>query len=68
MLELTGRGEVSPWFAFLNEMRRELPVLHNGFYESADGEITTEPTAEEAALVSRMRCWAYYKLRYGVVK
>ncbi len=67
VLELTGRGEVSPWFAFLNEMRRELPVLHNGYYESADGEITTEPTAEEAALVSRMRCWAYYKLRYGVV-
>ena len=56
VLELTGRGEVSPWFAFLNEMRRELPVLHNGYYESADGEITTEPTAEEAALVSRMRC------------
>lgn len=68
VLELTGRGEVSPWFAFLNEMRRELPVLHNGYYESADGEITTEPTVEEAALVSRMRCWAYYKLRYGVVK
>lgn len=68
VLELTGRGEVSPWFAFLNEMRRELPVLHNGYYEGADGEITTEPTAEEAALVSRMRCWAYYKLRYGVVK
>ena len=68
VLELTGRGEVSPWFAFLNEMRRELPVLHNGYYESADGEITTEPTAEEAALVSRMRCWAYYKLRYVVVK
>lgn len=68
VLELTGRGEVSPWFAFLNEMRRELPVLHNGYYESADGEITTEPTAEETALVSRMRCWAYYKLRYGVVK
>lgn len=68
VLELTGRGEVSPWFAFLNEMRRELPVLHNGYYESADGEITTEPTAEEAAIVSRMRCWAYYKLRYGVVK
>lgn len=68
VLELTGRGEVSPWFAFLNEMRCELPVLHNGYYESADGEITTEPTAEEAALVSRMRCWAYYKLRYGVVK
>lgn len=68
VLELTGRGEVSPWFAFLNEMRRELPVLHNGYYESADGEITTESTSEEAALVSRMRCWAYYKLRYGVVK
>ena len=68
VLELTGRGEVSPWFAFLNEMRRELPVLHNGYYEGADGEVTTEPTAEEAALVSRMRCWAYYKLRYGVVK
>lgn len=67
VLELTGRGEVSPWFAFLNEMRRELPVLHNGFYESADGVISTERTDQQSELVSRMRCWAYYKLRYGVV-
>lgn len=67
VLELTGRGEVSPWFAFLNDMRRELPVMHSGCYVTASGEVTTELTDAQAALLSKMRCWAYYKLRYGNV-
>lgn len=67
VLELCGRGEVSPWFEYLNSMRRELPVMHSGVYELADGSLTTELDAARAQLLSKMRCWAYYKLRYGTV-
>ena len=68
VLELTGRGEVSPWFAFLNELRRELPVIHNGAYLDADGQPSFELDAKQAELVSKMRCWTYYKLKYGTVQ
>lgn len=68
VLELTGRGEVSPWFAFLNELRRELPVIHNGAYLDADGQLSFELDAKQAELVSKMRCWTYYKLKYGTVQ
>lgn len=67
VLELCGRGEVSPWFGYLNEMRRELPIMHGGVFETADGALTTELSGEQAQLLSKMRCWAYYKLRYGTV-
>ena len=67
VLELCGRGEVSPWFGYLNEMRRELPIIHGGVFETADGALTTELSGEQAQLLSKMRCWAYYKLRYGTV-
>ena len=60
MLELCGRGEVSPWFGYLNEMRRELPIMHGGVFETADGALTTELSGEQAQLLSKMRCWAYY--------
>ncbi|MBS6749499.1 MAG: LTA synthase family protein [Firmicutes bacterium] len=68
VLELTGRGEVSPWFAFLNELRRELPVIHNGACLDADGQLSFELDAKQAELVSKMRCWTYYKLKYGTVQ
>lgn len=68
VLELTGSGEVSPWFAFLNELRRELPVIHNGAYLDADGQLSFELDAKQAELVSKMRCWTYYKLKYGTVQ
>lgn len=64
VLELTGRGEASSWFGFLNEARRELPVIHGGTYMDTDGDTFFELGTEQSALLSKMRCWTYYKMEY----
>lgn len=61
LLELTGRGEESAWFSFLNELRRELPVMQNGYYETMDGTITATP--EQTDLIDQYLNWSYYKLK-----
>ena len=60
-MELTGRGEESAWFSFLNELRRELPVMQNGYYETMDGTITATP--EQTDLIDQYLNWSYYKLK-----
>ncbi len=52
-LELLGREGESPWFDFLNSLRRELPVVQN---DIPDGL---------SELIGKYRCWSYYKLKYG---
>lgn len=76
VLELTGRGEESPWFAFLNELRRQTPVVQKKTYMLMDGTYVPEReldqwTPEEGpggddirADVLKWRQWSYYKLRY----
>lgn len=64
VLELTGRGEESPWFSFLNQLRRELPVVQKSTYQLADGSLTGELSARQRELVRKWRCWSYYKLQY----
>ena len=64
VLELAGRGDDSPWFSFLNELRRELPVVQRTTYQRADGSITGELTAEQRDLLLKWRRWSYYKLQY----
>ena len=67
MLELTGRGEESPWFAFLNQLRRELPVVHKTLYLTADGSVTGELSSRQQELLQKWRRWSYYKLQYKEV-
>lgn len=64
VLELTGRGEESSWFGFLNEARRELPVIHGGAYMDMEGNTLYELDAEQSELLSKMRSWTYYKMEY----
>lgn len=64
VLELTGRGEESPWFSFLNQLRRELPVVQKNVYQLADGSLTGEPGPEQQDLLQKWRRWSYYKLQY----
>ena len=63
LLELTGHSEGSPWFSYLNELRRELPVVRNGSYMTAEGTLTFSPTETQEKLISKWRNWSYYKLR-----
>ncbi len=67
VLELTGRGEESPWFSFLNALRRELPVVQKNVYQTADGSVTGEPDSGQRELLQKWRKWSYYKLRYKEV-
>ena len=64
VLELTGRGEESPWFSFLNQLRRELPVVQKNVYQLAGGSLTGEPGPEQQDLLRKWRRWSYYKLQY----
>ena len=68
LLELTGRGEESPWFAFLNQLRRELPVVQKKTYMTMDGTLTPLLTSDQQALIDQWRQWSYYKLRYKEVE
>lgn len=67
VLELTGRGEESPWFSFLNQLRRELPVVQKTVCQLADGSLTAEPDPEQRELLRKWRRWSYYKLQYKEV-
>lgn len=67
ILELTGRGEESNWFAYLNELRRELPVIHGGAYMDMDGRTFYELDGQQSELLSKLRCWTYYKMEYSTL-
>lgn len=71
VLELTGRGEESPWFAFLNELRREVPVVQKQTCLSADGtsvDVSALDGTDLRAAIQKWRQWSYYKLRYKDVE
>lgn len=68
LLELTGRGEESPWFSFLNQLRRELPVVQKKTYMTMDGTLTPLLTSDQQAMIDQWRQWSYYKLRYKEVE
>ena len=62
VLELTGRGDDTAWFTFLNTLRRSAPVVQKQFYLLSDG--TKTPDDILSADIHRWRQWSYYKLRY----
>ena len=61
ILDLTGRGSRDAWAAFLNHLRREMPVVQNQFRMLSDGTITTEDVFADD--IAKWRQWSYYKLR-----
>ena len=66
VLELTGRGEENPWFDYVSQVRRELPVIQKDTCVESDGTIvnSSDLTEQQQALISKLRCWSYYKLQY----
>ena len=64
ILELTGRAQESPWFSFLSELRRELPMIQKFSCQTADGQVTALSTLPDTLQeqISKMRKWTYYKL------
>ncbi len=62
VMELAGYSGQDAFIDYINEMRRELPVVWKDVYLTTDGKATTELTDGQKALVRRLRNWEYYKL------
>ena len=69
VLELTGRGAESPWFRYLGQVRRELPVIQKQSAALPDGSVAdqSELDAKQQALIAKLRCWSYYKLKQKAI-
>lgn len=63
VLELTGREDENSYFSFLNDLRRELPILRNGVGRGGDGEYFDQLPDKYAQSVKKMRFWEYYRLK-----
>ncbi len=71
VLELTGRGMESPWFQFLNQLRRTAySVVQKGTAVLPDGTVTALDELDQNGqeLLSKWRCWSYYKLKYKDIR
>ncbi len=55
--------DTDPFFNYLNEMRRSLPVLLHQDYMNADGSFTEHLTPAESGLAVKLKKWEYYKLK-----
>ena len=73
VLELTGRTGESPWFDFLNDLRRTAPVVQKQAAVLSDGTLVPDlaqwaaedPTGQTLAdQILQWRQWSYYHLRY----
>ena len=63
VLELTNRTEETPWFRFLCQLRREVPVVQKNFCLLGDGTATETPDEALSAEILQWRQWSYYKLQ-----
>ena len=66
ILELTGRGTRNAWTAFLNDLRRQIPVVQNRTWGLSDGTVVDAQSLDGGPLaetVRKWRQWSYYKLQ-----
>jgi len=65
-LELTGREEETPWFSFLNELRREFPVVQKNAAVLGDGSMVNPLLLDDQPpeSIEKWRQWSYYKLQH----
>ena len=65
VLELTGHSSDSSWFSFLNELRREVPVVQKNTAILPDGSIVNPDLLDDQPPVGieKWRQWSYYKLK-----
>lgn len=60
-LELAGFREVDPYFSYLAQLRREIPVIKQGVY-SVNGQLTGQLTPDQQAAVDKMHWWQFYRM------
>lgn len=62
LLELLGYKGQDPYYDFLNEARRELPVITRYYYKTNDGRYTYTLSKEQSTLVNQLKVWQYYTM------
>ncbi len=64
--ELTGHARESAWFSFLNDLRREMPVVQKSYAQLPDGQLAEWALLDDHApkQLEKWRQWSYYKLKY----
>lgn len=62
LLQLFGLDDISPFFKFSTEMRKETPVVAGGIYMLPDGTYTDALTPEQLDNVASLKKWSYYKM------
>ena len=63
LMEMTGVADDSPWFSYVNELRREYPVVWKGEYMDAQGNVLYELPEGESDKILKWRQWSYYRLQ-----
>ena len=63
--ELTGHSQQSSWFSFLNDLRREFPVVQKNAAVTDDGQVVDPSLLDDhsPAALTKWRQWSYYKLK-----
>ncbi|MGI6181575.1 MAG: LTA synthase family protein, partial [Agathobaculum sp.] len=64
VLEAVGCGQSDPFFAFVNDLRKKLPVVQHGTAVDAQGAYHSAVPAEYAAQVQEYQNRIYYRMKY----
>ena len=62
-LELSSRANDDPFYRFLSELRREMPVIKQDLVIDSSGAISDTPTDAQSALVDKLHCWQYSRIK-----
>ena len=66
VLELLGYKTQDPFFDYINELRKYIPIIYKDNYKVSKNEekYTTSLNQHEQTLVNNLRKWEYYKMHY----
>ena len=64
--ELTGMTGESPYWDYLTRARRVLPVVGHEAWYLPDGSYASTLTAEQEAVLEKLRWWQYDRLKHGL--
>ena len=62
LMEILGYKNLSPYFNFLSDAMKTLPVSTNNNFITGDGTYTRELGEKEKEIVTRLRGWTYYEM------
>jgi len=64
--ELTGHSAQSSWFSFLNDLRREFPVVQKNTAVTPEGTVVKPYLLDDhpPMELEKWRQWSYYKLKH----